>query len=295
MQIINKISDMQKISFEQKLLGKKIALVPTMGYLHKGHLSLVEKAKEISDICILSLFVNPTQFAPNEDYNKYPRDFDRDFELCKEYGVDYIFFPETLDMYPKGFSSSIVISNIAEKFEGAFRPSHFQGVATVVAKLFNATMPHIAVFGQKDYQQSLVIKRLNQDLNFGIDIIVAPTIREVNGLAMSSRNSYLSEENRTKAGILFYSMEETKKLIAKGETDRKKINSTIHFTLRSVPNIKIDYASIALADTLEEPDIFLPGDEVVILLAVIIDKTRLIDNMLIKIPYQLNEKNFISS
>lgn len=286
---------MQKISFEQKLLGKKIALVPTMGYLHKGHLSLVEKAKEISDICILSLFVNPTQFAPNEDYNKYPRDFDRDFELCKEYGVDYIFFPETLDMYPKGFSSSIVISNIAEKFEGAFRPSHFQGVATVVAKLFNATMPHIAVFGQKDYQQSLVIKRLNQDLNFGIDIIVAPTIREVNGLAMSSRNSYLSEENRTKAGILFYSMEETKKLIAKGETDRKKINSTIHFTLRSVPNIKIDYASIALADTLEEPDIFLPGDEVVILLAVIIDKTRLIDNMLIKIPYQLNEKNFISS
>jgi pantoate--beta-alanine ligase len=295
MQIIKTISEMQNISFEQKLLGKKIALVPTMGYLHKGHISLVEKAKELADICITTLFVNPTQFAPNEDFNKYPRDFERDFKLCEDAGADFLFFPETLEMYPKGFSTSIQINNVTEKFEGQFRPTHFQGVATIVSKLFNATNPHIAVFGQKDYQQSLVIKKLNEDLNFGIDIVIAPTIREKDGLAMSSRNTYLSTDNRSKAGVLFYSMEEARKLISTGETKRKIINAAIHVALRTVSEIKIDYAAVAIANTLDEPDIFFPGDEIVILLAVHLGKTRLIDNMVLKIPYQLNEINFIKS
>lgn len=292
MQVINNIKLMQEISESIRYSGKKIAVVPTMGYLHTGHLSLINKAKEIADIVITTLFVNPTQFGPNEDYDKYPRDFNRDFELTKNNGSDFLFYPDTKEMYPINFSTSIDISKITEKFEGVFRPGHFKGVATVVAKLFNITKPHYAIFGQKDYQQTLVIKRLVEDLNFDIEIIIAPTIRDYDGLALSSRNTYLNKAEREKAGILFKAIETVKSEIAKGQRERLILNSHLHKTLRQIPEIKIDYACCAIANTLEEPEFFLPGDEVVILIACYLGKTRLIDNSIIKIPYSLNESNF---
>lgn len=293
MKVIKTIKEMQQISDFHRRENKKIAVVPTMGYLHNGHTSLIDRAVELSDIVITTLFVNPTQFAPNEDFNKYPRDFERDFKLADEAKSTYLFMPNTLEIYPKGHSTAVVVSNVTEKFEGVFRPSHFQGVSTIVTKLFNITKPHIAVFGQKDYQQTLVVKKLIEDLNLDIQLIIAPTLRESDGLAMSSRNSYLNEEFRAKAGIIFRAIDEAKKVIAKGETDRQLINANLHKILREVPEIKIDYASIALAETLDEPEFFLPGDKAVMLIACYLGKTRLIDNSLITFPNRLNLDNFI--
>lgn len=293
MKVIKTIKEMQRISDFHRRENKKIAVVPTMGYLHKGHTTLIEKAVDISDIIITTLFVNPTQFAPNEDFDKYPRDFDRDFKLADEAKSTYLFMPNTLEMYPKGHSTAVFVSNVTEKFEGVFRPSHFQGVSTIVTKLFNITKPHFAIFGQKDYQQTLLVKKLIEDLNLDIELIIAPTLRESDGLAMSSRNTYLNEDFRKKAGIIFRAIDEVKKVIAKGECERQVINANLHKVLREVPEIKIDYASIALADTLDEPDIFLPGDKAVILIACYLGKTRLIDNSLIIFPNRLNEENFV--
>ncbi|HRP02676.1 MAG TPA: pantoate--beta-alanine ligase [Candidatus Kapabacteria bacterium] len=293
MEVINTILGMQHICNELRLQNKKIAVVPTMGYLHQGHISLIEKATEVADIVITTLFVNPTQFAPNEDFNRYPRDLNSDFYLAKEAKSTYLFIPDTLEMYPKGFATTIIINNVTEKFEGVFRPSHFQGVATVVAKLFNITKPDFAIFGQKDYQQTLLITKLIKDLNFEINLIIAPTLRESDGLAMSSRNTYLSIEERQKAGIIFRAIEEAKGIIAKGEVKRQIINSYIHKCLRSIKEIRIDYAAISLASTLEEPDIFFAGDKAVILIACYLGKTRLIDNSLITFPNLLNDSNFI--
>ncbi len=273
--------------------NKTIAVVPTMGYLHDGHLSLIKKAKQTADYVITTIFVNPTQFGPNEDFSKYPRDFDRDYLLAESAGSDYIFFPDSKEMYPLPFFTSIIVSNVSEKFEGIFRPSHFQGVATVVVKLFNITKPNIAVFGQKDYQQTMVIRSLIRDLNFEIELIVVPTLRESDGLAMSSRNKYLSESERKKAGILFKAMEDVKTAIAKGECDRKMLNSYMHKKLREIKEIKIDYAACATSNSLEEPEFFLPGEEIVILIACFLGKTRLIDNSLMKIPGKLNQSNFV--
>lgn len=293
MEIIKSISEMQRISTQFRKNNKKIALVPTMGFLHRGHLSLIETARKQADLVITSIFVNPTQFAPNEDFNKYPRNMEEDIKNCEKVGCDIIFFPDTLEIYPIGHSTTIIISNVTEKFEGVFRPSHFQGVATIVAKLFNICLPDISIFGQKDYQQTLLIKKLVSDLNFPIEIIINPTIREKSGLAMSSRNTYLSHEEKEKATIIFKSIEEVKSAIAQGETNRIVLNSHLHKTLRTVPEIKIDYASVALANNLDEPEIFLTGDKVVILIAVYLGKTRLIDNSLITIPKRLNEDNFV--
>jgi pantoate--beta-alanine ligase len=284
MKIVNNIREMQKIALESKIKGKKIALVPTMGFLHEGHLSLIRKGKSMADIVITTLFVNPTQFAPNEDFNQYPRDFERDCKLCMENGSDFLFSPETIEMYPDGYSTSIEMKGITDKFEGEYRPGHFSGVATVVAKLFNATLPDFAIFGQKDYQQTLVIKKLNKDLNFNIDIIIAETIREKDGLAMSSRNKYLNTDDRNKAPIIFFAISEATKMILNGEKSRKNIDKILSDTLNTIPEIQIDYASSALANTLEMPDNFSPNDEIVILVAAKLGKTRLIDNSIIKIP-----------
>ncbi len=295
MKVVKSIKEMQNISDLLRADNKKIAVVPTMGYLHNGHISLIEKANELADIVITTLFVNPTQFAPNEDFNKYPRDFDRDCELASNANSDYIFAPNTLEMYPIGHSTIVLVSKVTEKFEGTFRPSHFQGVSTIVTKLFNITKPHFAIFGQKDYQQTLVVRRIIEDLNMDIDLVIAATLRENDGLAMSSRNVYLQESERKKAGIIFRAIEEVKRLIAKGETNRKILNSNLHKILREVVEIKIDYASIALADSLEEPEYFLSGDKAVILIACYLGKTRLIDNSIIIFPNKLNESNFIES
>lgn len=293
MEIITKIADIQYISQQIKKNGNTVGVVPTMGYLHKGHLSLIEKAKNETDKVITTLFVNPTQFAPNEDFDAYPRDFERDCNLAEDAGSDFIFAPETSEMYPKNFITSINIKGITSKFEGASRPNHFNGVALIVAKLFNATLPDVAVFGQKDLQQTLVIKALVRDLNFPIKIVIAPTMREANGLAMSSRNKYLSEENRKKAGIIFKALEDASHAIYRGEIERKRINAFLHKTLRTLPEIQIDYACAADADTFAEPEEFLPGENIALMIAVHLGKTRLIDNALVKIPSQLNDSNFI--
>jgi pantoate--beta-alanine ligase len=292
MKVIKKISEMHSIAEEIRLSGRKIAIVPTMGYLHRGHASLMKKAGELADVVISTLFVNPTQFAPNEDFEKYPRDFDSDAIIAESNGVSYLFNPEVKEMYPDNFNTMLGLSGAAKKFEGAFRPSHFQGVATIVAKFFNATKPHYAVFGQKDYQQTLVIKQLVRDLNFDIKIVIAPTVREDDGLAMSSRNVYLSAEERASALILSHALTTATNAIENGERVRKIINAIMHQTLRSVPQIRIDYASSCDADTLDEPDDFLPGQHVVLLIAAYMGKTRLIDNALISIPEQDNIKPY---
>ncbi len=284
MNIINSPIEMQRISREHKKDNKTIVVVPTMGYFHNGHLNLVRKAKEIGDIVITTLFVNPKQFAPHEDFDRYPRDFERDKKLLEETGCDYLFSPDISEMYPLGFDTGITMGGITKVFEGESRPTHFDGVALVVLKLFNITKADYGIFGQKDYQQTLVIKKMVKDLNVDIQIIVNPTVRESNGLAMSSRNRYLNEIERENASIIFLALEEAKKVIAKGERRRKIINSIVLSTLRTIPEIKIDYVAAVKADNLEPVDEFYPGDELVILVACYIGKTRLIDNAVIKIP-----------
>lgn len=275
---------MQSISTKHRKMMETIACVPTMGYLHSGHISLLKKAKQIADVAIVTLFVNPTQFAPNEDFERYPRDFEQDRTACEENGCDYLFCPDTKEMYPNGFNTTIKIGTVTEKFEGVHRPSHFDGVATVVAKLFNATLPDFAIFGQKDYQQTLVIKKLVRDLNFPIEIIVSPTIREIDGLAKSSRNVYLNTDERQKATIIYKSMNKTIEAIKNGERNRNKLNEILRTSLMQVPEIKIDYAEVVEAETLSELQEFEPNMHVVILVALHLGKTRLIDNEVVAIP-----------
>lgn len=292
MKIIHKVNEIQNISFQNRAEGKTVAVVPTMGFLHKGHLSLIRKASDIADVVITTLFVNPKQFAPNEDFDQYPKDMEKDSKLAKENGSDYLFAPSVNEMYPPGYATDVHVGKITEVFEGKFRPEHFDGVTTVVSKLFNATVPNKAVFGQKDYQQTLVVKRMVKDLNFNIDIVISPTVREPDGLAMSSRNSYLSTDERKKAGIIFRALEEAKREIEKGESRRKIINAIMQKKLREVLEIRIQYASSADANDLSTPDEFFPGEKIVLLVACHLGKTRLIDNMLIKIPERLNSSNF---
>ncbi|OGU12950.1 MAG: pantoate--beta-alanine ligase [Ignavibacteria bacterium GWB2_35_12] len=284
MRVISKPNEMQTNVESLRNEGKKIAVIPTMGYLHEGHTSLIRKGRELADIVITTLFVNPTQFGPNEDFEKYPRDFARDFQLAEEAGTDFLFNPVTEDIYQDGYNTLISISGITDKFEGASRQGHFDGVATIVAKIFNITKPHYAIFGQKDYQQTLVIKQLVRDFFFDLSVVVAPTVRESDGLALSSRNVYLSPDERTKAVILFKALDEAEIAIQKGENRRKILNAILHNAIRSIPEIKIDYACAADADTLEEPDVFLPGEHVILMIAVFNGITRLIDNALVTIP-----------
>lgn len=283
---------MQSVAEEIRMQGKKIAVVPTMGYLHEGHASLMQKASQLADVTISTLFVNPTQFAPNEDFERYPRDFDRDSAIASDNGVSILFNPEVKEMYPDYFSTMIAMSGIVKKLEGVHRPSHFQGVATIVAKLFNTTKPHFAVFGQKDYQQTLVIKQLVRDMNFDVKIVIAPTVRESDGLAMSSRNVYLRDGERPDSLVICAALANAIKAIEDGERNRKVINAIMHQTLRTVQSVRIDYASSCDADTLDEPETFLPGEHVVLLIAAYVGRTRLIDNAILTIAEQDNIKPF---
>lgn len=284
MKVVSSIAQMHCISAELRTSGKAICLVPTMGYFHDGHISLIKKACTISDTVVVSLFVNPTQFGPNEDFQKYPRDIQRDCEMAEAAGVDYLFVPDADEMYPFKSKSLIHIPEITDKFDGAKRPGHFDGVATVVAKLFNIVQPNIAIFGQKDYQQTLVIKRLVEDYHFNIDIIISPTVRMEDGLAMSSRNTYLGDYERQAANILYKAMKRAESAVLNGETNRNKLNGIMANELLTIPGLKIDYAAAALASNLDEPDNFVPGDEIVLLLACFLGKTRLIDNWLVTLP-----------
>ena len=283
MKIISEISKMQQTSDEFRRQGRNIALVPTMGYLHNGHLELIKVAKQNADVVITTLFVNPTQFGPSEDFNKYPRDVERDKKLAESVGTDVLFIPTQNEMYPADYLTYVEVEKITKVLEGKFRPSHFRGVATVVAKLFNITKPHIAVFGQKDAQQAVVIKQMVRDLNFDIKIIVVPIVRETDGLAMSSRNVYLTSTERSESIVLFQSLQLAKQLIEKGERNCNKIISEMTKLISTKPSASIDYISIADAGTLQEFTNLKSGDNVLISLAVRFGATRLIDNITLNI------------
>jgi len=274
MQVVGLISEIRTL--RQQLNGT-VGFVPTMGYLHKGHLALVKQARIENSSVIVSIYVNPTQFGPREDFGAYPRELNRDLELLREEGTDIVFVPSDNEMYPPEFSSWVYVEKVAERLEGASRPGHFRGVATVVAKLFNIVQPTRAYFGQKDAQQVVVIKRMVTDLNLGIDIVVVPTVREEDGLAMSSRNIYLSPAERQAATILFKSLTLARRLRRSGENDADKLRRQMTSLIRKEPLAQIDYVSIADAETLEELELI--DRPALASLAVLIGKTRLIDNM----------------
>ena len=279
MKVLKKISDVRTELEQYK--NKKIVLVPTMGYLHEGHLSLVKEAKKYGDIVIMSIFVNPIQFGPNEDFEKYPRDFERDEKLAENAGVDFIFYPEKEEMY-KNHKTYITVNDVTEFLCGEKRPGHFTGVATVVLKLFNIIKPSAAVFGIKDAQQVRVIEKMVEDLNVDIEIIRAEIIREKSGLALSSRNKYLTEEGRKKGLILNISLKEAKQMIENGERSAEVIkNRIVELINTNVPDAKIDYIEIVDYESVT-PAETIKG-ECLIAEAVYIDGVRLIDNVIIKL------------
>jgi len=279
MRLIQNVSEMKALSKSVIDDGKTIGFVPTMGYLHKGHLSLVQKAKEENDIVVVSIFVNPTQFGPNEDYNRYPRDLERDLRLLNPFNVDYIFNPSVEEMYPAYYSVYVDETEMSKYLCGARRPGHFRGVCTVVTKLFNIVRPTRAYFGQKDAQQFRILRRMVENLNMDVEMVEMPIVREPDGLAMSSRNVYLSDEERREAPRLYKSLLEAKRLIDGGERDVQKIKGEIQRVLNH-PLLKIDYVEIVDEKTLIPVD-RIEGD-VIVAIAVFFGKARLIDNVIIK-------------
>lgn len=279
MQVIRKIKEMQASSDRLRREGKSIGLVPTMGYLHKGHLSLVRKAKALSDAVVVSIFVNPTQFVPGEDFERYPRDEEGDKAKLEAEGVDFLFIPERDEMYPPKYQTYVEVTEVSKGLCGDFRPGHFRGVATVVTKLFNIVKPHLAVFGEKDFQQLLVIKRMVEDLNFDIEIISGTLIREEDGIAMSSRNAYLSPENREKGLMLSRSLVKGRISFESGERRASALCKTVKEGIESVGEISIQYVEIRDAETLER--IERVNKPAVIALAAIVGGVRLIDNIIL--------------
>lgn len=268
---------MKKISNWWREDGLTIGFVPTMGALHEGHLSLVNTAKENSDRVIMSIFVNPTQFGPNEDFKNYPRTSEVDTELAINAGVDILFCPQVVEIYPLGFQTSVSVSEISTGLCGEFRPGHFQGVATVVLKLFNIVNPNVAVFGEKDFQQLSVIKKMARDLNLDVNVIGSPTIRESDGLAKSSRNKYLSKEERGAATIIFRALSKAEVMVKNGETNAERILTEVRELVESEPLCRLQYATICSNDTLKELDII--SEPCRIAIALFCGKTRLIDNL----------------
>ena len=280
MKVIRSIQEMYKLSESARKEGKIIGFVPTMGYLHEGHLSLIRIARKRCDLLVVSIFVNPTQFGPNEDLNSYPRDFERDSKLCEKEGVDVIFAPTAEEMYPDGYSTWVEVKGpVTEVLCGAFRPGHFRGVTTVVAKLFNIVQPHFAVFGQKDAQQLVVIKKMTRELNFPVEIVAAPTVREKDGLAMSSRNEYLNENERKVAPKIYQSLILAKNMLLRGERDTEKIKNEMRKFLESAKLIKVQYIDIVDADTLEP--LKNARGRVMVALAAFLGRARLIDNIIV--------------
>ncbi len=279
MKIINHIDKMKTYARIMKKENKLVGLVPTMGYLHEGHLSIIKAARNQSDIVIVSIFVNPVQFGPDEDFEKYPRDIKRDEELAKECGVDIIFYPKKEDMYPEGFSTYVDVEKLTKALCGKSRPGHFRGVTTVVMKLFEIIKPDIAYFGQKDAQQAYVVKKMIEDLNMDIITKIMPIIREEDGLAMSSRNIYLTKSERKDASLVYKSLKLAEGLIGSGEINPKKIIKKMRDLLSEKPSLKIDYISIV--DTKSLKEVTTVEGEVLIAIAVFIGKTRLIDNIIL--------------
>lgn len=261
----------------------KIGLVPTMGFLHDGHLSLIREAKSKCDAVVVSIFVNPTQFAPNEDFSRYPRDFERDSALASEAGCDILFVPSAEEIYPKGFSTYVTVEQLSSVLEGKFRPVHFKGVTTVVAKLFNIVRPHSAYFGQKDAQQFILIKKMVNELNMPVHIEIVPTKREPDGLAMSSRNVYLNSVERKNAAVLYQSLTLAESMIASGERNVSAIVSAMRELIQSGNPTQIDYIDIVGADELDAKTVLAKDQRVLIPVAVRFGSTRLIDNIMLTV------------
>ena len=281
MEIINRIPRMMAVARELRAEGSRIGFVPTMGALHEGHLSLMSLAREMCDKVVVSIFVNPAQFGPSEDFERYPRDIARDAELAFTREVDFIFAPSPEDMYPRGFSTYVIVEGLSEKLEGASRPGHFRGVTTVVNKLFNIVHPHFAFFGRKDAQQVIVIKRMVRELSMDVEIVVGPTVREEDGLALSSRNVYLSTEERKAATVLRRALERARTSYNGGERDAARLITAMRNIIEAEPRARIDYLAITGVNNLN-PVETIPADRpILISLAVFIGNTRLIDNIVL--------------
>jgi pantoate--beta-alanine ligase len=280
MNVINSVKEMQSFSETCRTQGKTIAFVPTMGCLHQGHAHLMQEGRKLGDVLIASIFVNPTQFGPGEDFEKYPRDWERDAQLCESVGVDVIFAPAAEEMYPQGYQTAITVSQVSQNLCGVTRPVHFQGVATVVAKLFNCTKPHVALFGEKDFQQLVVIKRMVKDLNLDIQIIGIPTVREQDGLAMSSRNTYLSAAERVSALSLSRGLRRAQELFQQGERSSRVLISTVREMIEKEPGAAVDYIKVCDMETLQDVDTI--AGPAVMALAIEIGRARLIDNIVLK-------------
>ena len=279
MEIVKTIGAIRELVKSARAQGKRIGFVPTMGALHIGHISLIETAVKECDFVVVSIFVNPTQFGPGEDFKKYPRPFETDVEICKKAGVDVVFAPEPAALYPEENLTWVNVEKLTEPLCGRFRPGHFRGVATVCAKLFNIVAPDAAYFGQKDGQQALVIKRMVADLNMPIEIVICPTVREPNGLAVSSRNKYLTEQQRKDAACIYQSLKKCQQLIEAGITDTGEIITKMREILSQPSSIEIQYVSIVDAETLQNVDKI--GGKILAAVAVKIGRARLVDNILV--------------
>ena len=276
MKVVETIADLKSL---RPRLAEPVGFVPTMGYLHEGHLALVRQARAENPSVVVSIFVNPTQFGPHEDFAQYPRDPQRDLALLEKEGVDIVFMPSVAEMYPPKFNNWVEVGKVAERLEGASRPGHFRGVATVVARLFDIVRPNRAYFGQKDAQQLVVINKMVADLDMNLEIIAVPTVREPDGLAMSSRNTYLNPEERKAAVVLYQALNLAQKLWGQGEKDAQKIRRQMTDLIQKQPLAKIDYISIADAETLDELETVRPP--ALVSMAVKIGRTRLIDNVVL--------------
>jgi len=282
MLILDSVAAMQQWSQARRQAGQDIAFVPTMGFLHQGHVSLLDAARKAADLLVLSIFVNPTQFGAGEDFDTYPQDLAKDTHLAKKAGVDVVFVPPAAQMYPQGYNSWVEVAGITEVLCGASRPGHFRGVTTVVNKLFNIIAPRVAFFGNKDFQQLAVIRRMVKDLNLPVDIVGLPIVREADGLAMSSRNSYLAQEERQQALCLSQAIVQAQQLAKNGELRVTEILHRLRMSIESHLLVKIDYLKICHQDSLQEQ--MLVDENSVLLLAVFIGRTRLIDNAFVLEP-----------
>ncbi len=281
MKILRKIKEVREELNSYRKAEKKISFVPTMGFLHEGHLSLIRYAKQNSEICVVSIFVNPTQFGPTEDFNRYPRDEERDLRLLEKEGCDVVFIPDVKEMYPDDYQTYVKVKKYSELLEGEFRPTHFEGVTTIVLKLFNIVQPDFAVFGQKDAQQAFIIQKMVDDLNIPIRIDVLPIVREPDGLAMSSRNVYLNEEERKQALCLYKGLKLGEKLFKEGEKEAVKIKEAVKNLIVQYSLARVDYVEIVDKDTFNRVEKLESGRFYYLLLAVRIGNTRLIDNIIL--------------
>ncbi len=282
MEVVQAIERVRQLVVQARRQGKRIGLVPTMGALHTGHISLIEQARKDTDYVVVSIFVNPTQFGTGEDFDRYPRPFEADLEVCKKHKVDLVFAPQPHQMYRRPHLTWVVVEKITEPLCGRFRPGHFRGVATVCAKLFNIVQPDVAFFGQKDAQQAVVIRKMVADLDMPLEIVVCPTIREADGLAVSSRNKYLNPQQRKDAALLYKSLQQCRSLIESGTRDVQTLVGRMHKVLEQSPQIKPEYVSIVDAETLE--DLQQVRGRVLVAIAARLGDARLIDNIIVDVP-----------